>query len=254
MASGKSNYFRHHVRSHEHESLQILIKNFGVHGYYAYFVLMERCAELIIEGKEFPLRFSEQSLRKSLKFSKKKLKSFLEVSEKFLGICSETSENFIEISWPKSLKYLGSYFKNAPKESKVKESKVKESIIKEKIIKKSENFEKPKKRKKQATEEKIKVEDFSDLMQIVPDGCKERWKEKYPDEAWLKSEIEEAIFWNLNSPKGKPRTKSGWVCFVNNWLKNSKAPTYGQRTFQQMKTENNKKVFVELTDWAKGLS
>ena len=132
MASGKSNYFRHHFRAHEDENILILIEHFGVHGYYAYFVLLERCAELLADGKEFPLVFHESSLRKSLKLSKKKLRSFLEVSEKFLGISSEVSEKLIRISCPKLLKYVGFYFKNAPKESKVKESKVNKSKIKNK--------------------------------------------------------------------------------------------------------------------------
>lgn len=134
MAAGNKNYFRHNFRAHEDENIQALMHEFGgVHGYFAYFVLTERCAELLSNGQDFPLTFHEASLRKSLKLSKKKLRSFLELSKKFLNISSEVSENFIKISHPNLLKFFGNYPKKGPKEKKRKE---KESKVKEKINKK----------------------------------------------------------------------------------------------------------------------
>lgn len=134
MASGKKNYFRHDFKAHESPDIQLIVEKFGVHGYYFYFVLAERCAELISDGHEFPLTFYEGSLRKSLKVSKKNLRSFLEFSEEFLGISSETSGKLLRISWPKLLKYIGSYSKKTP--NKIKEKEIKGNKIKLNEIKK----------------------------------------------------------------------------------------------------------------------
>ena len=258
MASGKKNYFRHDFKAHESPDVQLIVEKFGVHGYYFYFVLAERCAELLSDGQEFPLTFYEGSLRKSLKVSKKNLRSFLEFSEKFLGISSETSEKLLRISWPNLLKYIGSYSKKVP--NKIKENTIKENKRKENV-KTDINSDKKEKKTVAKKSSIIPVATFQELVDILPDGFKKELAEQNKDHDWLKRELTEAVRWNRESgsPRARPkgRTCYGWERFVHNWLKIASQPNKSavyvkgkHQTYQGMKSEKNRNVGASLAEWA----
>lgn len=148
MASGKKNYFRHHFRAHEDEKILTLIDEFGVHGYFAYFVLIERCSELLAEGEEFPLSFNADGLKRSLRFQQKKFDLFLTRVEELFDLSITRVQQELDLSstkvplksnlsttkvtlkldltWPNLLKYNGYYSKKSPKENKIKGNKIKE--------------------------------------------------------------------------------------------------------------------------------
>lgn len=253
MASGKKNYFRHYNNASEDEKIQKAIDLLGFEGYAYYFILLELLAKKCEDGFKNPIRIHQQSLRNVWRKQTQSCKKVVEKLQESGLFVATFSESFVEFDIPNLSKYLGKYStkfpSNVSNKNKIKENKIKENKEEEQQPLKTEDAKKPSKQKK-PKEPTFSVANISELLEVIPDGYKQEWAIRYPDHNWLKQEIEDAIFWNSHDPKGKPRTKMGWVAFIKNWLKRSNPPKISQqKTFQSLKSENNKKVINDLMEW-----
>lgn len=129
MASGKKNYFRHHVGARNDASMLRLIESAGKEAYFHFFALVELCAEQALE--EFPedatFHFHPRHIASELHVKRWLLGSHLHALH-VSGMCSVVvGEEQISVSMPNLAKFVGKYSPNSPNKRKEKERKEKES-------------------------------------------------------------------------------------------------------------------------------
>ena len=265
LASGKKNYFRHYHNAFEDEKIQKAIDLLGYQGYAYYFILLELLAKKCEETHHNPIIIHQQTLRKVWRKQTKSCKKVIEKLQQSGLFVATFNESFVEFDIPNLLKYIGSYSSKFPsntpnkrKEKEIKEKEIKKDTSKE--VSKNPSAKKQSIKKKQKIET-FEVENFLELVKILPDGYMSKWEAMFNNAEMAHERIGNAIFWNLVPEnrlrkKAGPRSQKGWISFIQRWLERdlesrqvffNKKPR--QQTFDEIRTENNKKTFEELIDF-----